>query len=150
MSVTTGYDQPLAQLDGYRVTVTWNKPGEAEPWTREGKVVAASESGILVKPKGAMLGELIAATEIVSLTVLSEQDAKVARRRLRLMKLSDVRQHLADRHGYSVSALMKNTDASCLAEHEAIDHSDLAHFHENREETALGQALADEDDGDDS
>lgn len=148
MSVTTGTELDLAQLDGYKVKVTWNKQGEAEPQTREGSVVAASSSGILVKPKGAMLGELIAADEIISLEVVSEQNAKVTRRRLRLMKLTDVRQHLADRHGYAISALMKNTDASLLAEHDAIDHADLAHFHENREETALGQALADEDDGD--
>lgn len=145
MSVDTTVDVPLAQLDGYKVKVTWNKPGETEPWTREGSVVAASASGILVKPRGAMLGELIAADEIVSLEVLSEQNAKVTRRRLRLMKLSDVRQHMADRHGAPVSNLMKMTDQACLDFHTDVNHADLAHFHENREETALGQALADED-----
>lgn len=150
MSAAADLDVSLAQLDGYRVNVTWNKQGEAEPWTREGTVIAASVSGILVKPRGAMLGELIAADEIVSLEILSEQSAKVVRRRLRIMKQTDVRQHLADRHGTPVSVIVKMTDQVCFNEHAQIDHTDLAHFHENREDTALGQALSEDGDDEDS
>lgn len=125
-------------LEGTKVSVTWNKDGEEV--TKEGSVVASNPGMLLVKPRGAMLGELITSDTLISVTELTEV-SKITVRKLKIVKMGEARQHLADRHGLPLESEYLETEAIAFKYHEAIDHSGLSHVHEDKNESEQAQAI---------
>lgn len=132
---------PLEDLVGLKISIIWKK-AQSEESMSEGSVVAASNSGLLVKPRGASLAELIASTEIVDLNILRDPNSKIILRRLRLVKVGEVRQHLADRHGLTLDFLDEYDDLQFLQYHITLDHSNLSHIHEDKKAGKLVQAIS--------
>lgn len=126
-------------LEGAKISVTWKTDAD-EPVTKEGSVVAVNESMLLIKPRGAMLGELIHRANIVELTQLDEVP-KLLIRKLRIIKPTEARQHLADRHGYHLDHPDLINDMTAFRAHEAIDHATLSHIHEDKEESPRAEAI---------
>lgn len=125
-------------LEGAKVSVTWNKEGEEV--TREGTVVAANPTMLLIKPRGAMLGELIHRENITELTELTEL-TKIVIRKLRVIKPTEARQHLVDRHGYDLEMAELESDARAFKHHELLDHSKLSHGHSDKDDSPRAEAI---------
>lgn len=125
-------------LEGVKVSVTYTDD-EGEQ-TKEGSVVAVNDSMLLIKPRGAMLGELIHRENIISLSELTEV-SKLIVRKLRIVKPNEARQHLADRHGYPLESPYLESDMVAYRHHEEIDHSELSHIHEDKDDSERAEAI---------
>lgn len=120
-----------ATLDGFtgkRVTLTFNKDGEQV--VQEGRVEMGAAIGLMFKEKGKSNVQLIEADSIVAVSELATREPKVTVKTLQPIAEGRVRQHLADRHGYTVEQANGLTEAQAKVEHDGIDHSTLAHKHE--------------------
>lgn len=126
-------------LEGSKISVTWTNDAN-EPVTKEGSVVAVNGAMLLIKPRGAMLGELIHRANITELTQLDEVP-KLIIRKLRVIKPTEARQHLADRHGYHLDHPSLENDMTAFRAHNEIDHTTLSHVHEDKEESARLEAI---------
>lgn len=133
----------LGTLDGQRIRVK-ARDGDAAEFEWEGTVIAASPIAILVKPRGAMLAELIQAESIIELDVLANPNAKLILRRLRILKPHEVRQHLIDRHGMNFEVVESMNDIEAFEYHNSIDHSGLGHMHEDKKQTARAKSIAEQ------
>lgn len=141
---------PLEQLDGHRIRVRWNKQGNPEPVEHEGSVVAASKVGLLVKPRGATLAELIASEDILDLEILRNPNLKLITRKLRVMKLTEVRQHLVDRHGCNLEYVENLSDVEAMMLHTEMGHAGLGHVHEDKRDTPRAVAIKEAEHSDDA
>lgn len=99
-----------------------------------GKVENASEVGMAFKEKGKRDVELVLPDQIEEISVAPSEPKKITQKKVLPVTESNVRRHLADRHGFLLSDLAKMSDADAFAQHEAIDHSDLGHRHEAKDE----------------
>jgi hypothetical protein len=140
MSVST---VDLGTLDGQRVRVK-ARDGDAAEFEWEGTVIAASPIAILVKPRGAMLAELVQAENIIDLEVLANPNAKLILRKIRILKPHEVRQHLVDRHGESWDNVERMNDIAAFEFHNSLDHSNLGHIHEDKKQTARAKSIAEQ------
>src|SRR5690348_14642061 len=116
----------LDSLTGKRVTLTYTPKGEAEAVTQEGRVELGSPIGLMFKEKGKSNVVLIEAEQVAAVEELAPKEPNVVTKTLQPIPLGRVRQHLADRHGYSKDQANALTEAQAAAEHDAIDHSVLA------------------------
>lgn len=110
----------------------------------EGKVEDASEVGIAFKEKGKRDISLILPHQVEEISLAPNATKKVVQKKLKLVTITTVRQHLADRHGRLVSELNGMTDEQAWAEHEAIDHSDLGHRHEAKTDDSSNESETDD------
>jgi hypothetical protein len=133
----------LGTLDGQRIRVK-ARDGDAAEFEWEGTVIAASPVAILVKPRGAMLAELIQAESILELEILANPNAKLILRRLRILKPHEVRQHLIDRHGESWDTVERMNDIAAFEFHNGLNHSNLGHIHEDKKQTARAKSIAEQ------
>jgi len=120
----------LSTLTGKRVTLTYTPRGESDPVTLEGKVEIGSEIGLMFKEKGKSNVTIVEADLIVSVEELAPKEPNVTTKTLQPIPLGRVRQHLADRHGWTKESANGLTEAQAAEAHDAIDHSVLAHKHE--------------------
>lgn len=111
----------------------------------EGKVEAASEQGMAFKEKGKRDVILILPAEIEEIEEAPETPKRIAQKTLKLVKVTNVRQHLVDRHGMLRSDANSMTDEAAMEYHDEIDHSDLGHKHESEEEEADTEAELEEE-----
>lgn len=98
----------------------------------EGRVQLVEISGLVVKTRSG--SEVIELKDVID---IEEQQRprrrRVIRRYVRVLDPdSNIRQHLADRHGTLVPVLNGNEDDLLFAMHEKIDHSILGHVHGER------------------
>lgn len=85
-----------------------------------------------VSPRGLVLAAKSAATIILEADILDirlKRDRVIARMVRTYGPRDDVRQHLADRHGTSMSLLRTLDPAVALVYHDKLDHKDLGHQH---------------------
>jgi hypothetical protein len=120
----------LGSLTGKRVNLTFRDKGEGEPQTLEGRVELANSLGVMFKEKGKSNVTLVEAVWIDNVEELQPKEPNVTVKVLQPIPLGRVRQHLADRHGYERARVNALTEAQAAAEHDAIDHENLAHRHE--------------------
>lgn len=100
----------------------------------EGKVEDASEAGVAFKEKGKRDVSLVLPPEVEEIAIAPTKAKKVTQKKLKPVAINNVRQHLADRHGWEVAPLNDMTDEEAWQEHENIDHSTLGHRHEESKE----------------
>lgn len=106
----------------------------------EGKAEAANALGVLIKPKGRTQVELIEAGKIEAIELAPETEKKLTARSLLPIDLGKARQHLLDRHGWTLDQANQATEESAHEQHEALDHTGGGHVHEAKkaEERAEG------------
>ena len=97
----------------------------------EGTIQAANARGGLLKPKGKSSYELIEMKEIEDVRLVETSVKPIKRKKLKPVEIGGARNHLAERHGYSLSEVNEMTEEDALTEHESIDHeaSDIGHVH---------------------
>lgn len=135
----------LGTLDNQRIKVSYRLESDHEVTLEtEGTVIAASPIAILLKPRGAMIAEMIPAEDILAIEILQNPNAKLTVRKLRLLKPHEVRQHLIDRHGVAYSTVESMNDIEAYESHGRIDHSDLGHVHEDKKVTARVKSIAEQ------
>jgi len=96
----------------------------------EGKVEAASAAGVAFKEKGQRDLKLVLPDAIEEIQLAPTKPKKAVQKKLKPIEEQHARQHLADRHGYTLEAVNGMSDANAFAEHESIDHTGLGHRHE--------------------
>jgi hypothetical protein len=137
----------LDELTGKRVNLTFVPKGETDAVTQEGRIEIGSAVGLMFKEKGKSNVQLVEADSIQAVEELAAKEPNVTVKTLQPIPLGRIRQHLADRHGYTREAVNGLTEAQAQAEHDAVDHSVLAHKHEEPKAAAeAGAAEASEAD----
>jgi len=131
MTVAT---EQMEQYEGQKVIVTVlpnAEKEETENQTYEGKAEVANGTGMLLKAKGRSGLHLLALDQIVNVEFAPEKPKKIAVKTVKKVKFGNVRQHLADRHGYTVADLDEVTEENALDAHTNLDHAaeGLAHVH---------------------
>lgn len=127
----------LAQYAGKNVKITLT--GEYAESSGEGKVEAASTTGVAFKPKGK--GTVIVLPVDVQEIEAAPIVKKITRKSMLLASLDNVRQHLVDRHGYKVGDIETMTPEGALEFHATLEHGELGHDHK-REPAQAEQAAA--------
>lgn len=135
----------LFLLQGQAVKVEYRKPGASELSLIEGMVIAAQSACILVKPRGNMLADLLEYAQIERVEVIPNVASKVARRELKLIRIHEARQHLGDRHGWTISSLENMTDIEAFEIHENTDHEGLTHCHTDKEKSRIAEKIQEEE-----
>lgn len=119
----------LQRFMNHVVTITLSDSRAAELKLEEpklsGKVTNVSPRGIVLSAKSSATIVLVA--DIVNIRLKRD---RVVSRMVRIFgSQDDVRQHLADRHGTSMSLLRTLSPEVALQYHDKINHSDLGHQH---------------------
>lgn len=140
----------LDSLNGKRVTITYVPKGEADAVTQEGRVELGSPIGLMFKEKGKSNVVLIEANTIEAVEELAPKEPNVVTKTLQPIPLGRVRQHLADRHGWTKEQANGLTEAQAAEQHDALDHSVLAHKHEEPKAQVEAGESADTEADDDS
>lgn len=131
--------QNYTELVGKKVILQANEGDEVVDI--RGKLEAANDFGILIKPKGKASSQLIENGEIVSLEL--DEDAapkssgfKLKARRVNPVTESNVRRHLLDGHGVQLSYVNQVTAAQALQAHTSLHEgeaaSEIGHFHADK------------------
>lgn len=112
--------------------------GKAEAVEIEGTVQAASELGILIKPKGRTKLELVPASEIEDVRHVIEKPKALTARVLKPVEFGGARNHLLERHGLTLSVINEMDEQKALDAHSKIDHVEagLGHTHEAKRDPA--------------
>lgn len=137
--------EDLKQYEGQKVivVVALDKPNEKgeKAVEVEGTAMAANDLGILLKPKGRTQAELIEAGKIEEVRFAPEKITELKTKSLKEVAYGDTRKHLADKHGEKLSELNKVNEADAFAAHKDLDHSDLGHNHDPKDESERAQAI---------
>ena len=124
----------LAQFCDQRVIVIYNLPEPNEDGHTaeevEGLVVTANDSvGIVIKPAGKTLVRLIKTVDIEKIDLAPTSLRVFKQKTMRVIGLDTVRQHLLDRHGWSLSVINGMDENKAMEIHKGIDHANLGHAH---------------------
>jgi hypothetical protein len=129
----------MAQYEGQKVVVEHELDEPAEDGsttaTTEGKADVANPTGLLLKPKGKSGLVLLSLDKIVSISYAPEKAKKISVKKVKIIGYGGVRQHLADRHGYTVADLENVAEESALQLHNDLDHEaeGVAHKHVDKD-----------------
>lgn len=131
---------------GQRVEVRFTHDaldGESDPNQRVvvGKVENANAIGFVFKPAGSSKSRLYQVDHIETIQMAPEAEPVLKARRLDPANLKNVKRHLVDRHGYTLTDINEMTPERALEFHDSMDHTeqDLSHFHAEAKPKA-GQA----------
>lgn len=121
-----------------------------EGTTVEGTVLAASDIGIVFKPKGASKGSIVPAAKLGDIEEVVAGPKKLRGRTIPQVHDGKYREHLIERHGYKITEIQAMSEDEAKAFHQSIDHSDLGHKHRELTpaELAIAEASTDEPDED--
>lgn len=130
-------EQDIKEYIGKKVTLVRNLPEpNAEGHSTvelEGEIIEANPKvGALFRQRGRTNGELVMSHEIEDIRLLAVAPKPIKVKGLKRMNQETVRQHLADRHGVSVSNLNKTDEVEAMKMHEAlhgVQGNDLGHNH---------------------
>lgn len=136
--------EELAKFDGKQVIlhVIQDDGSAAE---LEGKVEAASESGLAFREKGKRDVDLLEPSQIEEIALAPAKPKKVTQKKLKPISEQNIRQHLVDRHGMTRTEAGQLTDAEAFEKHENIDHADLGHRHVMEDEDDNSESESAED-----
>lgn len=128
------------QFTGKKVRVVHNleKPNAQGHMAEEieGTVQVGNALGLLIKPKGRTMSDLIEADKIESVDEIVSAPKQLKAKALKDVTLENARQHLLDRHGWHLAEVNKISDKEGLDAHGLIDHSVLGHAHGESGESA--------------
>lgn len=134
----------LEQYNEKKVLVTVAPKDGADAYEIEGTVSVGNDLGLLIKPKGKTQLLLIEAAEIVEVKYVLDKPKDLKAKELKPVEFGSVRQHLLDRHGFSLADINSRDEAWAFEFHNEIDHkaADLGHVHVAKEATPVGEAVA--------
>lgn len=141
-SVATAIDlSKYEQFENKKVNLTYVIDNET--LTDEGTLVAvAAGQGVMFRKRGSQTPLTIREANLRAIEPIAEAPKKVTAKKLKKVTLDDARSHLADRHGYKLSAVNGASAEQALLAHQQIDHSDLGHTHEDESSAAVATAAA--------
>lgn len=142
MAVTA---EDIEQYNGKKVLLTVPNPDtEGESVELEGKAEAANAMGVLFKPKGRSNLELYELGNIVSITFAPEKEKKLTAKILRRVEYGNAKQHLGDRHGYTLESLNAMNEQEAYDFHKGVNHveQDLSHVHGDKPDKTKANADA--------
>lgn len=138
----------LTSYTGKRVTLTFlDSEDEGKQVAQEGLIELATEQGVMFKKRGSSGVQLIEAKDVQTVVELPSKEANVTVKKLQPIAAGRVRQHLVDRHGFTVEAANTLSEAEATVQHEQIDHKPLGHVHvtpQAETDAAAGVATGDE------
>lgn len=121
----------LLALRGEQVVIELDDEELLTPTELQGRLIEADrENGLVVETK---VGTMIVPMTDVLAVEKATPPGKIVRRTIRPIPLSQVKQHLLDRHGLGWDIVKAMTAKSCLDLHNKIDHSNLGHRHRAKE-----------------
>jgi len=120
----------LTEFNDKKVVVI-KKADDGSATEIEGTVQSGNALGLLIKPKGKTKFELIVADDIEEVRPVREEAKALTRKTLKVVELPQARNHLLERHAYTLAQVNAMSDDEALEAHNGIDHeaSDLGHVH---------------------
>lgn len=98
-------------------------------------IKVATVAGVGYKEKGKSGIELLAnADPIEEIDYAPVKQKSVSQKKLQPIEFGQARQHLVDRHGVTLSWAKDADEKAALEYHNGLDHSDLGHRHEAKDE----------------
>jgi len=136
--------QNFEKFTGKKIVVVHKVDGKVDAEESEGTAEVGNEGGILFKPKGKTQLVLLEAGNIIEVRFVEDKPKNLARKVLKPVQFGQARNHLLERHGYTLAAVNALTEQSAFDEHEQIDHEaqDLGHVHGDKEATPRAEAVA--------
>jgi hypothetical protein len=130
-----------SEFEGKKVILTATVDGEQVEL--EGTAETVNELAILFKPKGKAKLDIIEAENIVGVRYAPEKPKTLKAKSLLPIQYGQARQHLIDRHGYTLSDINAMTEEQAYNFHKELDHkaSDLGHVHAAKEQTEAEAAV---------
>lgn len=102
---------------------------------RTGKIEAATVAGIVFKEKGKSGLHLIPSPDkIYEIDFAPTKPKSVTQKVLVPVEFGQARQHLLDRHGIELQWAKDADEKAAFEWHETLDHSNLGHRHEKKED----------------
>jgi len=135
--------QNYDQFAGKRVIVVHRVDGKTDAEEVEGTAEAANDQAILLKPKGKTQLQLIEAGNIEDVRFVEDKPKALARKTLKVVQFGQARNHLLERHAFTLSQVNEMSEQEALEKHEGIDHeaSDLGHVHGDKDATPRAEAV---------
>jgi hypothetical protein len=135
-------DTDLAQYEGKKIIVIKKVEG-GDAVEIEGTAQASNDLGILIKPKGKTNFDLIHKGDIEEVRYVVEKPKALGRKTLKLVEFGQARNHLLERHGYTLAQVNEIDEKQAFDAHNAIDHvaSDLGHEHGDKAKTERVEAI---------
>lgn len=100
----------------------------------EGTVDSYNELGLLFKPKGKVNLELVETDYIEDLRPITEAPKKLKQKTLKPVPYGQTRNHLLERHAFTLVQVNGMTEDQAVEAHNQIDHSVLGHVHSQPEQ----------------
>lgn len=140
----------IEQYEGKKIVVVYNKGDEAVEV--EGTAQAANSVGILLKPKGKTTIDIIELAQIESVRYVADKPKSLAAKVLKPVEFGQARNHLLERHGYTLTQINDMDEQAAFDAHNAIDHkaSDLGHVHGDKNKTERAEAVEAAGEGDEA
>lgn len=115
----------VTRFHGRIVQVEFTSSGS--PASLTGKVLQVSDTAIVVQARSnTRIVELVAISSVVE----KRRPRPLVRRSIRILSDADsMRQHLIDRHGFSVTLATSIDEETAREYHAGYDHADLGHIH---------------------
>lgn len=132
-----------SKYQGKKVLLVRNEAGKTDSEELEGSIEATNALGVVLKPKGKSQLILIEASEIERIDFMDEKPKDLVRKTLKLVEFSQARNHLLERHGYTMKQIGELTEKEAFEFHVTLNHVelDLGHDHSDKKETERGQAV---------
>lgn len=134
-------EQNLEQYNGKKVILVRNlsKPNKDGHTAEEieGTILSANDAvGVQIKPTGKPLGILIKTADIEegSIRLVPTALRTFKQKVIKQVSLDTVRQHLLDKHSFSLALINTADEKRAIEIHDAIDHTDLGHAHGDKTE----------------
>lgn len=124
-----------------------NEKGElAEEF--EGTVQAVAGDTLMVKPKGKTTPRLVEVSNIESIDFAPEKAKNLTRKKLKPVGFGQARNHLLERHGFTLAQVNDMTEKQAFEHHEKVDHvaADLGHVHVAPQEGDKSDEASESDD----
>lgn len=114
-----------------KVTFVRNEAGKTEAEECEGTVIAVNGGIVMFKPKGKTTPTLVPEGEIENMSLAEDKAKTLARKVLKPVELGQARNHLLERHGFTLKQVNDLTEQQAYDTHLQIDHvaADLGHEH---------------------
>jgi hypothetical protein len=143
----TAAQAKYAEFEKKKVVITLGDPSnpDAETEELEGTVLSVTPVAIMFKPKGSGGSSILMVEQVLAMQPLATGPTTIKQKTLRPVELGGVRQHLADRHGFTLAWVNDHTEEQAAEIHnqQHIDLADsLGHTHNAAPPTAREQAIA--------
>jgi hypothetical protein len=134
----------LSKFADKKVIVVHRVEGSTDAVETEGTAQAANEGGILLKPKGKTQMILIEAPAIEDVRFVDEKPKEIKRKLLKVVEFGQARNHLLERHGWTLKQVNEISEKAAYETHEKIDHvsADIGHEHGEKDKAEKAESDA--------